>query len=204
MLTPSWWHWKEAFQCAHLGRTLLSRTSEAGAQPLQRGSLTSVLFGSPSMLPSLPALWPVGCLSYLLWTGVFCSLTQSPESLTLTKFTLYNSFKSCKPGTLSHLLVVKTITWLRAHKQRVNNGPGLCYLLVHTQEDELCLCAPQERWLWNNGTHKAEGKRGWFLWLFLSGHLILVRSLIDIIYFINSACDDLRVFLVAVKWILVN
>lgn len=47
--------------------------------------------------------------------------------------------------------------------------------------------------------HTAEGKRGWFLWLFLSGHVILGRSLIDIIYFINSACDDLRVFLVAVK-----
>lgn len=117
--------------CACLGRPLLSLTWEASTQLLQEGILISVLFGSPSMLPSLLDQRPVGCLSYLLWKGVFCSFTRGPESFTLTNFPMDKSLRSHKPETLSHLLVVKTITWLRAHKQRINNGPGLCFLLVH-------------------------------------------------------------------------
>lgn len=127
-LIPSWRCCAEELS-VHIWEDLCSPWP--GKQAHTGRTLASVLFGSPSALPSHPAQLPGSCLSYLLWKGVFCRLIQSPKSLTSTNFPTSKSLRSCKSGTLSHLLVVKTITWLRAHKQRINNGPGLCYLLVH-------------------------------------------------------------------------
>jgi hypothetical protein len=67
-----------------------------------------------------PAIPPCSCVSglfYLLWKQLSRGLTQNSEILILTNLPTYKNWRSWKPGTLAHLLVVKTITWLGSHKQ---------------------------------------------------------------------------------------
>lgn len=106
-------------------------------------------------------------------------LRSQPESYIEDSFLLTNlpTYKtlSWKPGTLTHLLIVKTITWLGVTNKAINNVPGSYFLLIpYAREWIMSLSLVQELPLWNNGTHtqKKSGK-GESFWLLLSRHSTL-------------------------------
>lgn len=96
-----------------------------------------------------------------------------PDSLLFTNLPTYKSLRSWKAGTLTHLLIVKTITWLGVTNKAINNVPRSYFLFIPyaggwIMSLSLVRAASLEQW----HTHKRRVERGSLFYFCLDTQLL--------------------------------